>query len=107
MPPEQADGRHELHDQRSDVYALGAILYEILTGVIPFDAPNTEALLEKVCHEPPPLPRARQRGVRAGEGGPSVGAGVRLDPVGLEPVIQAQIQTPPLKESVEPGARFG
>jgi serine/threonine-protein kinase len=63
MPPEQAEGRHDLQDQRSDGYALGAILYEILTGGLPFEAPNTEALLEKVRREAPLLPHARKQGV--------------------------------------------
>jgi tetratricopeptide (TPR) repeat protein/tRNA A-37 threonylcarbamoyl transferase component Bud32 len=57
MPPEQAEGRLDLVDVRSDVYGLGAVLYEILTGTPPFTGPRTEALLRRVAHEPPTPPR--------------------------------------------------
>ena len=51
MAPEQAQGRHDLVDQRTDVYGLGAILYEILTGRPPFVAPKTSEIIRKVCQE--------------------------------------------------------
>ena len=51
MAPEQAQGRHDLVDERTDVYGLGAILYEILTGRPPFIAPKTSEIIRKVCHE--------------------------------------------------------
>jgi eukaryotic-like serine/threonine-protein kinase len=57
MAPEQAQGRHNLVDERTDVYGLGAILYEVLTGRPPFIAPKTVEILRKVCKEPPIPPR--------------------------------------------------
>ena len=57
MAPEQAQGRHDLVDQRTDIYGLGAILYEILTGRPPFVAPKTSEVIRKVCQEPPIPPR--------------------------------------------------
>ena len=57
MAPEQAQGRHDLVDERTDVYGLGAILYEILTGRPPFIAPKTAEIVRKVCHEAPVPPR--------------------------------------------------
>jgi serine/threonine-protein kinase len=59
MAPEQAQGRLDLIDQRSDVYSLGAVLYEILTGQPPFTGPNTHEVLEQVIQEPPVPPRQR------------------------------------------------
>jgi serine/threonine-protein kinase len=44
--------------ERTDVYGLGAILYEILTGRVPFSGTDTQELLQRVIHEPPERPRA-------------------------------------------------
>jgi PAS domain S-box-containing protein len=57
MAPEQAVGRLDLIDRRTDVYGLGAILYEILTGRPPFTADSTEEVLRKVREEGPAFPR--------------------------------------------------
>ena len=57
MAPEQADGRLELIDRRTDVYGLGAVLYEVLTGEPPFSGKKSSEILTKVRHEPPRAPR--------------------------------------------------
>lgn len=55
MSPEQAEGRSV--DYRSDLYALGVVLYHMLTGRVPFRRPTPAATLHAVIYEPPPPPR--------------------------------------------------
>ncbi len=52
MSPEQAMGEREI-TARSDVYALGAVLYEILTGDPPFTGPTAQAIVARVVTESP------------------------------------------------------
>src|SRR5262245_11553997 len=56
MSPEQCLG--EELDGRSDIYSLGIVLFEMLTGVVPLDSPTATAIIVKPVNDPPPPPRA-------------------------------------------------
>jgi eukaryotic-like serine/threonine-protein kinase len=53
MAPEQIRGEEQI-DCRADIYALGVVMYEMLTGKVPFDRENTVKVLMAHLHEPPP-----------------------------------------------------
>jgi serine/threonine-protein kinase len=58
IAPEQVKGQRG--DQRSDIYSLGIMLYEMLTGEAPFSGPNPLAVMnERVLHDPRPARKLR------------------------------------------------
>ena len=68
LAPEQASGQPV--DERADVYALGCVLYEMLTGAVPFSADTPVATMYRHVNEDPPPPSS-----------------IRSVPAGLEAVV--------------------
>jgi serine/threonine protein kinase/tetratricopeptide (TPR) repeat protein len=63
MSPEQALARHGLVDHRTDIYSLGATLYELLTGRPAVEGQDRQVILKRIADEEPRPPRALDRGV--------------------------------------------
>lgn len=63
MAPEQIDSKLGQPGPAADVYSLGVILYELLTGCRPFEADNLMSLFFQVLNEPPPVLSSRCPGL--------------------------------------------
>src|SRR5438067_350966 len=83
--PEQIEGGEV--DARTDVYALGCVLYEAVTGKPPFHRPSEVAVLNAHLHSPPP---------QVSKEAPDV-------PVALDPVISKALAKAPLDRYATPG----
>ena len=59
--PEQAQGR--VADEKSDLYSVGVVLYEMLTGQVPFDGEDAREVALKHVRETPPVPSSVQKGI--------------------------------------------
>lgn len=61
MSPEQIQGQRPLVDHRTDVYSLGATLYELLTLQPAYEQTDRRQIIDRILYEPPPDPRRRNR----------------------------------------------
>jgi serine/threonine protein kinase len=64
MAPEMAMGTND--DLRSDIYALGVMMYRMLVGELPFSVGNPFQILSQHVNEPPPPPRSKQPSIPEG-----------------------------------------
>jgi serine/threonine protein kinase len=63
MSPEQASGQQVVLDQRTDVYSLGATLYELLTLTPIFSGPDRGSLFQQILNQAPRAPRQINRSI--------------------------------------------
>ena len=61
LSPEQARG--EAAEERGDIYSLGVVLYQLLTGVMPFQGSSSAGILQQIASYDPPLPSTHRKEV--------------------------------------------
>ncbi len=100
MSPEQAEMAETNIDTRTDVYALGVILYELLTGVLPFDPATLRAAgyaaIQRIIREVDP-PRPSTRLSSLGAEATRCAEARRVRPGELESVLRGELEWIPLK----------
>jgi serine/threonine protein kinase len=97
LSPEQAQG-HAV-SAASDIYAVGIVLYELLTGVVPFDGETAVAIALKQVSASPPAPSAL-----VGRGAGDAGGGASSAGASPPGVLQPDARSPGVRAPASPGA---